>query len=218
MQKTVFYIAVLIVVLSSCKLTEDNIVGTYQQKGVTTAKLILKKDRTFEFIGREPGSFASNPPSTNVNPNFITSGTWKLKNKQIWLNSAITDSLRSEEKITDSIARFTSITAFNFWNRYGDPVSIRSIFLPPAKTKPHFGNSLYLFAQDFNKTDTVIFHFDGYPDFVYPGSVPYSIGNNMHKIILREPYRPAVFNNSTLLCKKNKILLPGDNIAFIKKK
>jgi len=217
MQKPFSYIAFLWLILSSCKVTADNIVGTYQQKARNTSILIIKKDKTFEFTGSEIITTANSYPLSS-NFNFLTRGTWELDNHQLLLTSFIADSVEYENNMTDSIGRFTSITSFNFWNRYGDPVLIRLIQLPAAKSKPHFGNSLYLFAQDFKATDTVKFHFDGYPDFNYPGSVPYAIGNNTHKIILREPYRPAVFNHLRFTYKKNNLLVSENNLSFAKKK
>ena len=217
MQKPPFFILLLCLLLSSCKMTADSVVGTYQQKEGTATRLIIRKDKTFEFIG--PGiittdGYVYSPADQNV----LAAGSWELKNKQLLLNSFTTDSLEFENGPTDSIARFTSVTSFNFWNRYGDPVSIRSIRLPGSKAKPHFGNGLYLFAQDFKATDTLKFCFEGYPDFTYPGSVPYAIGNNTHKIILREPYHRAVFNHTIFDCKKNKLLAAKKNLAFTKKK
>ena len=149
--------------------------------------------------------------------NFLTRGTWDLNSNHVTLNSSASDSLNVDYSFTDSITRFTSITSFNFWNRYGDPVFIRSIQLFRAKPKPHFGNSLYLFAQDFQRTDTLVFQFDGYPDFTYPGSIPYAIGNNTHKIILHEPYRSSAFNNTILIPKKNKLVSSQNSTVFTKK-
>lgn len=213
MQKTVFYIAILFIV-SSCRPTADTITGTYQQQNKASAKLILKKDKTFEFAGRKKVGYSA---ALSDHLNFLTSGTWNLDNNKLWLNSFSSDSLKQDYHFTDSIARFTSITSFNFWNRYGDPVSIRSIHLSPAKSKPHFGNSLYLFAQDFKTTDTLIFHFDGYPDFSYPGSIPYAMGNNMHKIVLWEPYFPAAFSNTFFIPGRNKITTAEKDLVLIKK-
>ncbi len=216
MQKPAFYIAFFLA-FSSCKMTADNVAGTYQQESKTSSRLILKKDKTFEFAGNNGALENPGNRSISTNLNFLTRGTWELRSKQVMLNSSASDSLGQEYYFTDSITRFTSITSFNFWNRYGEPVSIRSIHLSPAKTKLHFGNSLYLFAQDFQRTDTLVFQFEGYPDFRYPGSVSYSIGNNMHKIILHEPYRSSVFNNAVLIPKKNKLLIAQNNIVFTKK-
>ena len=210
-------IALLFILQSSCKVTEDDIVGTYHQKDGKRARLIIKKDKTFEFAG--PETVTSVNSSANLtNLNFLTTGTWQLNKKRLFLNSSAADSLGFESSMTDSISRFTSITSFNFWSRYGDPVSIRYILFVPAKPKPHFGNSLFLFAQDFKSTDTLKFHFDDYPDFIYPGTVPYSIGNNNHKITLREPYRPAVFCNTSFLLKKNKLRAEENKLVLNKKK
>ena len=215
MQKPVRYIALLLF-LSSCKMTADSVAGTYQQENKSSAKLILRKDKTFEFAGKKNMACLNGHSSQGDNSIFLTSGTWDIKSNQLWLNSFTADSLRQEYYFTDSIARFTSITSFNFWNRYGDPVSIRSIQVSSARTKPHFGNSLYLFAQDFKSSDTLIFRFEGYPDFTYPGSIPFSIGNNMHKIVLWEPYFPAAFNNAAFIPKKNKIITAENDLILTK--
>lgn len=208
MRLSFLYIALLLLLFSACKVTEEYIIGVYQPKEKNTPRLVLKKDRTFEFTGIS---------SDSGNLNILTTGTWQLNKNKLVLNSFTTGTPDYETGMTDSITRFTSITSFNFWNRYGDPLSIRSILLPPAKPKPHFGNNLYLFAQDFKATDTVKFKFDGYPDFVYPGSVPYSIGNNTHKITLREPYREGIFNNTVFTIKKNMLLSSGNNSPLKKK-
>jgi hypothetical protein len=63
----------------------------------------------------------------------------------------------------------------------------------------------------------VVFQLEGYPDFNYPGSIPYAIGNNTHKIVLHEPYRSTAFNNTVLIPKKNRLLFPKNDIVFTKK-
>ena len=142
--RLLFYYTVIIP--SSCKMTEGNIIGSYQQKEKIPAKLILKKDETFEFTGPEIKLIGKSYSAT-TNQYFLTTGTWQLSGKKLILNSFITDSLENGNRVTDSIARFTSITSFNFWNRYGDPVSIWSIMLPSSKTKPYFGNNLYFLRK-----------------------------------------------------------------------
>ncbi len=215
MIKPLSYTALLWIILSSCNVTTNNVIGAYEQKDRATTILFIKKDKTFEFTGQEMTKTAGSPFTDNLN--FRTRGTWEFDKHHLLLNSFPADSLEYDNTTTDSISRFTSLTSFNFWNRYGDPVSIRFIRVSSTKTKPHFGNTLLLFAQDFKPTDTIRFHFDGYADFKYPGCVPYAIGNNTHKIILREPYRPAVFHNTILAIKKNR-LLAENNLVFAKKK
>ena len=216
MQRPAYYIALLLA-LSSCKLTDETVAGTYQQVHAMNSRLILNKDKTFEFTGNK--SVLPEPELTTSTDNlyFLTSGTWEFSSNYVKLHSRDSGSMTVTPAFTDSITRFTSITSFNFWNRYGEPVSIRSIRLYRSKTKPHFGNSLFFFAQDFQRTDTVVFQLEGYPDFSYPGSIPYAIGNNTHKIVLHEPYRPSVFNNTVLIPKKNRLLSPKNDIVFTKK-
>ena len=216
MQKPSYYIALLLA-LSSCRLTAETVAGTYQQENKMSSRLVLKKDKTFEFAGDNSALIAGGTSTNPDNLNFLTSGTWEFSSNHVRLNSRGTDPMSEEPAFTDSIIRFTSITSFNFWNRYGDPVSIRSIRLYRSKIKPHFGNSLFFFAQDFQRTDTVVFQLEGYPDFSYPGSIPYAIGNNTHKIVLHEPYRSSVFNNTVLIPKKNRLLSPKNDIVFTKK-
>ena len=127
-------------------MTEGKITGSYQQKEKISVKLILRKDKTFEFAGPEI-TLVNKSYSAATSQYFLTTGTWQLSGNKLILNSFLTDSLESENRVTDSIARFTSITSFNFWNRYGDPVSIWSIMLPSSKTKPHFGNNLYFLRK-----------------------------------------------------------------------
>lgn len=207
----------LLLFLVSCKLSSENIAGTYQQGSRSTAKLILRKDQTFEFAGRK--NLISPVASANRDSTFkiLTSGTWEYRNKQVWLNSFDAPDYSSGYGCTDSIARFTSISSFNFWDRYGEPVSIRSIHFTPSRAKPHFGNSLYLFAQDFKRTDTLVFQLDGYPDFRYPGSIPFAIGNNMHKIVLWEPYQPSLFRQVAVVPKRKKMLVQGNDLVLTKR-
>ena len=216
MQRPVYYIALLLA-LSSCKLTDETVAGIYQQEHAMSSRLILNKDKTFEFTGNKSALPESDLTAGADNLNFLTSGTWEFSSNHVKLQSRDVDSMSVAPPFTDSITRFTSITSFNFWNRYGDPVSIRSIRLYRSKTKPHFGNSLFFFAQDFQRTDTIVFQLEGYPDFSYPGSIPYAIGNNTHKIVLHEPYRSSVFNNTVLIPKKNRLLSAKNDIVFTKK-
>jgi len=140
-------------------------------------------------------------------------GTWQLhRHNTIWLFADSLPNSASFVFATDSIARFTSISSFQFIDRFGAPVSIRYVVIPPARPKPHYGNSLYYFAQDISQRDTLRFLFDGFPPVSYPGTIAPAIGNNLHKVTLHEPYLtmpvPAVrlkAHRKKLVDKKKKI-------------
>src|SRR5690348_5680682 len=147
--------------LSACKVTENTIPGVYQSSGLLKQQLILKEDKTFEI-----GSLNAGSPNTGQSDALsnLTTGIWHLEGKRLKLMVA------KATLIDDSITRFSNISCLNFWDRYGAPISIRYILIPSSKLKPHFGNSLYFFSQDFKSTDTITFYFDGYPPFYFPGS------------------------------------------------
>jgi hypothetical protein len=214
-----FFVSFVIplILLSACRVTEKNITGTYYPKNNQLTRLTLKEDKTFELACLHPGTDSLLLPSY-PSYNFYTSGIWELDKNKLVLTSIHPGAISVTRGIEDSIVRFTNISCFSFWNRYGEPVLIRYILLPPARAKPHFGNSLYYFAQDFKDTDTLRFYFDGYPPFDFPGSIPDAIGNNMHKITLNEPYLANVFNNMDLKVKRNKLISFTGKVKFTQKK
>ena len=201
----------------SCRVAEKNIAGTYHPSNSHRTRLILKKDKTFELSLLDPATDSLLLPS-KPSMNLYTTGTWEYLKKILLLKSVSTHQPVNTEQVNDSITRFTAISSFNFWNRYGEPVSIRSIIIPPARTKPHFGNSLYFFNQDFKETDTLKFYFEGYPAFNFPGTVPPSIGNNMHKVTLYEPYQSAVLPDPRFKVRKNKLIHLPNQLKLKKSK
>jgi len=178
-----------IMLLISCTSVRQ-ISGIYQSSE-TGSQLALKPDSSFEWI--YPGSKETEIGSGQNNRSllYFTSGKWSIDKRQLVLVPSSAMENFSAQIADDSISRFTSISSINFWNRFGEQVKIRAIRLPGAALKPHFGNSLYFFAQDFHRKDTLIFYLEGYRPFMYPGTIPGSIGDNIHKITLYEPYHDA---------------------------
>jgi hypothetical protein len=175
-----------ILILFSCKASK-HVTGIYHAGKDAGAQLVLKTDSTFEWI--YPGSKAIEigTSSTPRNQLYYSGGKWTFDRGQLLLIASANEDAKNTYA-NDSISRFTSISSFNFWNRFGEQVKIRAIKLPRSLPKPHFGNTLYFFSQDFHKTDTLVFYLDGYRPFVYPGTIPSAIGDNIHKITLFEPY------------------------------
>lgn len=195
--------------LSSCKTTQLA-TGIYYADKNTGAQLVLKTDSTFEWI--YPGSKAVEigTSSTARNLFYYKDGKWKCEHGQVLLNPSSGNN-NNTPLVNDSISRFTSISSFNFWNRFGEQVNIRAIQLPGAMPKPHYGNTLYFFAQDFRKTDTLIFYLEGYSPFIYPGSIPGAIGDNIHKITLYEPYLES--SETTIKIKGRRLYTDGQYYA-----
>jgi hypothetical protein len=201
--KLLIVITIFLFLLSACKVNEKMIPGHYLPKGSREVEFIFNENKTFD-LGITTAATHYGFPSPQA------TGIWQLENNRLNLMQPKTP------LIDDSITRFTNISCFNFWDNNGDPVSIRYIKVPPERLKPHFGNSLYFFSQDFKSTDTLTFYFDGYPPFKFPGSVPSTIGNNMHKITMLEPNRHQLPEIQFIVRKKGLLLLPK-KIRYIKK-
>ncbi len=194
----------LLLVAVSCKHSQKSIAGTYRPLKNSPSRLLLKEDSSFEMAMLDPHIDSALFPGIG-NKNFYANGTWRLMDHR-QLQFTASDLPPAPPSINDSISRFTNISSFNFWNRYGEPLPIRYILIPPGRPKPHFGNSLYFFAQDFSPTDTLEFYFDGYAPVRYPGTIPAAIGNNIHKITLTEAYQPALIDGWILTSQRNKLL------------
>jgi hypothetical protein len=197
-------ITIFLLAIVSCKVNEKMIPGHYLPPGSSDVEFIFNENKTFDL-----GMMTSTDLHFGF-PGSQATGIWHLENNRLKL-------MRPKSPfIDDSITRFTNISCFNFWDNNGDPISIRYILVPPERLKPHFGNSLYYFSQDFKSADTLTFYFDGYPPFKFPGSVPSTIGNNMHKITMLKPNRHQIPEIEFIVRKKSLLLLPK-KIRYIKK-
>ena len=205
----------LCLVITSCAIKPARIAGVYHAGKNSATRLTLHENGNFELSLLNPNSDTTCFKNTQ-GANCYTTGTWKLHHKRsIVLHS--NNKIAVPEIVSDSISRFTNISAFNFWNRYGEPIPIRYIVLPPARPKPHFGNSLYFFSQDFSRTDTIKFFFEGYKTVSYPGVIPSAIGNNIHKVTIMEAYKPDLLDE-LILHKRSAHKLSSGYLLFQKKK
>jgi hypothetical protein len=205
----------VLITLLSCHVTEKNIVGTYRLRGPSRTMLVVKDDRTFEFVKNfaEPGPVFF-PDSTEMN--YRTAGNWQLNNGQLILNSFPNGARIFTELASDSITRNTDITSFSFWDQYGDPVPIRMIHFPANRTKLHKSNVISFFAEDFISADTLEFHFYGYLPYRWITKPDAPAVNNQHRITLYEPYRKGFFNNVVLNAGKNKLTSPDNSFSMFK--
>jgi hypothetical protein len=207
------YVAAL--AFSSCSVTEQNVAGTYRLKAPSKTKLVLNKDKTFEFVKNfsEPGPVFF-PDSTEMN--FRTTGSWKLdENKKIVLNSFPGDVAVKPVREKDSVIH-TTITTFSFWDNYGDPVPIRFMKFPPAKIKLYNANSISFFAGDFGKTDTLEFYFYGYQPVKWRGQFQQMADNFSHRITLYEELRPGYFNQIYFSTKRKRLISADKSFALYK--
>ena len=205
----------LIIICFSCKVNEKNLVGTYRLRTPSKTMLVLKEDKTFEFVKNfsEPGPVFF-PDSTELN--YRTAGNWQWNDGQLILNSFPSGSHDFTEQAKDSVTRNTDITSFSFWDQYGDPVPIRLIKFPANRTKLHKSNVISFFAQDFVGTDTLEFHFYGYAPYRWISPAAETGSNSQHRITLYEQNRLGFFNNVVLTGQRNKLSSPDRSFSLFK--
>ena len=211
--RTIFFFLLL---FSSCKVTEENIVGTYFLKESPKTKLVLKPDKTFEFIKSfsKPGIEVF-PDSTERN--FRATGNWQLNEKKQLILNSYPDKYIGQTWVYKVVAtKDSSITSLSFWDSYDDPVPIRFIKFPNDRIKFHLNNSISFFANDFNKTDTLEFHFYGYRPYTWP-NMQYNYASNNHlKIILNEEPRTGVFKDIVFIAKRKRLISTNKHFSLRK--
>ncbi|HMR91758.1 MAG TPA: hypothetical protein PKC69_05575 [Chitinophagaceae bacterium] len=204
MRPTVLLLLLSLVLLAIACSSHRTAAGYYQSKN-EMAELWLYASGRFDML--QAGALSDSLYSR-------TCGKWSSANKKLQL---VPDGQAGEFlPFEDSMSRFTGISSFHFRDSRNRPVPVRYLLLGKGQPKPHFGNSLFFFAGDFKATDTIRFFFRGYAPFQYPGSIPYSIGENAHTITLHEPLQHSFFKDSLFYIRKKK--LKSNSAVFNKKK
>ncbi len=210
---------VSLIFLQSCRSVTQVEGGRSFGPGHSPSTLIFNSDSSFQFSLLDPGSDVLMLPNAPMQC-FSTKGNWKTDGRNRWTLHPQQDfsPADSEFHYEDSVSHFINISSFQFLDRFGNPVPIRGIQFGKSKTRPHFGNSLFFFSQDFATTDTIRFYFDGYPTFSYPGSLARTIGNNGHKINFYDPFLPAIDHPIAVHARKGGLYLTGSPVSLRQKK
>lgn len=203
----------LLFLVSSCTIAPRASQGSWQPNPKSNSRLLLDSNGRFDWalLDLRTDSLLL----SGLKQHGRITGYWQLRrHNTLWLLPDSIDHPAPFLFATDSIARFTSISSFQFIDRFGEPVSIRQVVVPPARPKPHYGNSLYYFAQDIRAGDTLRFFFDGFPPVSYPGTIAPAIGNNLHKVTLHEPYLAMPLPAIRLKAHRNKLVDKKKKIQY----
>lgn len=204
----------LLILAGSCRVSQGSLPGIWQPAGRHSSYLHLQADGSFEWSLLDLSTDSLFFPGLQQHGRI--SGQWQLTSgRKLTLIQGKSGSAITEPALRDSIARFTSISSFQFIDRFGLPISIRQVMIPPAKPKPHYGNSLYYFAQDIPSGDTIRFFFDGFPVISYPGSIMPAIGNNYHQVTLLEPYIYLSSPEISFKVKRRKLVDKKSRLSLI---
>jgi hypothetical protein len=203
-------VAFLLLLLTACRVSSP--AGTYRCRRPGAGTLVLDSAYNFHLY------YAPSPDGMVFGRDTLrsvlqSSGTWTAKGRDIILQSHPLPA--PLPRFEDSLGMFTNISSFTFVDPSGEPVPVHHIVFYPDKLKPHYGNSLFFFAQDFAATDTLTFFFNGYPPFRYPGDVRYIRADNMHKITLYPEQRTDLFRQYRVKTKGRRIKL-GEGWKFVR--
>jgi hypothetical protein len=206
------FLIVAVLIVSSCKITRDNLTGGFSCKPIPTIRLNLYKDSTFEFIkiNKNPYLHPFEHPDEYF---FVSTGYWKLSSsKELILNSKPNSrySYKSPQVIEKPRANVLS-SHFAFYDLYKKPVDILYVELQDKSTVMVLHRSMPDFSYDFSKGDTLKFYFYGYP--------PYTFIKNKrptadYEIRLLPNLNSNYFSDKKLKAHKNRIVDANNKVVF----
>jgi len=205
-------VLLLVLFVTSCKITRDDMVGTFVYKKTPTIRLRTFKDSTFEFI-----KITKNPylhPFEHPDEYFlITAGYWKYNSsKDLILNSEANFRYTYKSpRVTARPPADSKDSHFVFNDLYRNRVNIVYVELEDKSIVMIFHQSMKDFSFDLSKSDTLKFYFYGYP--------PYTFINDKkppsnYEITLFPNLNPNYFNKRKFKIHKNKIVDESNKASF----
>lgn len=187
-------------IVISCKISKD-ITGEYKSNDLGKWHLNIEKNNVFHFIGEDYLALL-----TKNEPYIYTVGTW-VRNGDTLILSSKQD--KPEISRTKTYETTDSLSAFIFFNSYGDTVTFNTINKNQElfMTKVHGSNSK--FRSRVEKNDIFEFIFFGYEPFVIKIEDP---NPKIYKITLARQQKSNYFdkhffkikNKGLIDIKKNK--------------
>jgi len=196
-------------------VTETNFIGSYSMDKVPKTTFTFNKDKTFSFT-----RINSNPylhPFDHTDEYHITTrGNWGFVTKNvIELVSQIDTVIYPLVQIDKLQSKNDSLSQFNFYDIYGDPVKILYVQRNDSSVVYALHRSMDFFSSNLKKENTLEFHFYGYLPFKFTND---SKTNNDFKITLRPFFKPSFFFRKHFIVSKGKIRDSRNNIKFKRQK
>ncbi|MEO8116831.1 MAG: hypothetical protein ABI653_04225 [Bacteroidota bacterium] len=189
---------------SSCKVTYQNVTGTYVLVNEPKTRLILNSDTTFKFlkINKDPYLYTHDHIDQRF---YFTTGNFYLNGRKLQLTS-ISDSIiynATNVKLTKSKEDYSE---FEFYDIYNDSVGAGYIILPDSSTViPGFDNkkNFYRFSEDITKIKSLEFVFYGYGHWKYSADDNSNYTINVQFIPV---FKPNIFNKTLFKVRGNTII------------
>lgn len=203
MPRTAFILTLLILAISSCKVTEKDMVGLYKLDRFPKTVLKINSDRTFEFskINRNP---YLHPFDHSDEYYAETKGTWMPIDKKTISLTSQSDTL-IYPLVSQQLypARDSQRSYFTFYDTYGDTIKVLYVQYTDSSIAAALHRSMDYFTEDLTKRDTLEFHFYGYRPYTF---IKGQKTNNDYSITLKPGFQPNFFRGTEFRVKRKQLI------------
>jgi len=203
MTKTAFILTLFVLIVSSCMVTEKDIIGSYQLDRFPKTTLKINSDKTFEFSKNNRNPYLH--PFDHPDEYYAdTRGTWQtIDKKTISLTSQSDTLIYPLVSLQTNPARDVKWSYFTFYDTYGDTVKILYVQYTDSSISAAMHRSMDYFTEDLTKRDTLEFHFYGYRPYVFVGGQK---ANQDYSITLKPNFQPNFFNGTQFRIKRKQLI------------
>jgi len=203
MTKSICFLTIYIFFISSCKVTEKDIPGSYKLDRFPKTTLKINADKTFEFIKNNPNPYLH--PFDHSDEYFsITKGKWAIRDDQtISLTSQSDTLVYPLVTVQSSPARDKEWSYFAFVDTYGDTIKILYVQYTDNSIKAALHRSMDYCMEDLIKRDTLEFHFYGYRPFTFISGQKM---NQDYTVTLKPAFQPNFFIETAFRVKRDQLI------------
>ena len=211
MIKIAYFGTVFILLFSSCKVTENDMIGLYKLDRFPKTTLKINSDRTFDFSKNNKNPYLhpfDHPDEYYAN----TKGTWQtIDNKTISLKSQEDTLMYPLVSFETQPARDSNQSCFTFYDTYADTVKVLYVQHPDNSISAALHRSMDYYTEDLTKRDTLEFHFYGYRPYRFVSGQKI---NQDYKIILKPVFQPNFFRGTLFRIKRKQLIDIQRNSKF----
>lgn len=203
MTKTAFISALLFILISSCKVTEKDMIGLYKLDRFPKTTLKINTDKTFEFSknNRNPYLHPFDHPEEYY---AKTKGTWQtVDEKTISLTSQSDTLIYPLVSLQTYPARDKNWSYFTFYDTYGDTVKVLYVQYIDSAISAAMHRSMDYFTEDLTKRDTLEFYFYGYRPYTLISGQKV---NQDYKFVLKPSFQPNFFVGTEFRIKRKQLI------------
>ena len=202
MTKTTLVSTLFILFLSSCIVTEKDIIGSYKLDRFPKTTLKINPDKTFEFSKNNRNPYLH--PFDHADEYFFnTKGSWqKVAKKIISLTSQSDTIIYPLVSIQANPPRNNGHSYFAFYDTYGDTVKVLYVQYTVSSITAAMHRSMDYFTEDLTKRDTLEFHFYGYRPYTFISGQKI---NRDYRITLMPSFQPNFFLSTEFQIKRRQL-------------